>query len=669
MKPFGSLLIFACAMTTPVLGGVWEDLGQPVVGAWRQGAWVHWDPVLQRDLLWSQECSQDGAVLYAMDLHSGQVLEELDVPAREINDILSTPDGMLYIGGVSGLTQPGNELIRFNPHQRKLERLGLPGFPRNRIASLMIGRDGNVYVGTHQEGRLFRFRVEDAEWDELGQMVPSPIVPGQNVWLSNLRQLADGTILASVVRSPNSQVVAIDPENGEFHVVMPTESGGHLASADGILESELDYRSMQGGDQFGPDAEFSVVSAIEGAGVLLRVDMDLVRADLTQRRLQRLATLPFSGTLLPTTRDEIVVFDRQLNRFAVVDLRNGSTTIHQSQYQGKRGTQICGLSKASDGSIYGTNIIGMHIFRYDPGIGRTQDLGHVGWSGGEVYNTIDHEGRIFFGTYGGGYWGVYDPTKPWKPDLESRGASPDANPRNLGQLGGADSNAVNRPFEYVSGPNGKIYVAARANYRTPGGSLVEFDPQSNSMRVFRDLKRSIQTVTADSRYIFAGTNIHGGRGSGIRAEVATLIVHDPDTGTRVFEQAIVPDSKSIVCLRYNALDNRVYGSTDNQVLFAFDPRSFRLLAAWPIRSPGSPLAGVPEDVGIIHLTVASDGNVYGVTSQDVFRLDVTRGVVEYLDPPPIPDLYQIVEGAPGEFFIGARTHLLKYTPNSSEYFR
>jgi hypothetical protein len=77
----------------PLEGGVYYDLGRPFIGAWRQGAWVLWDPVLKRDLLWSQECSQEGAVLYALDLESGRVLEEHDIPAREVGGMLANEDG------------------------------------------------------------------------------------------------------------------------------------------------------------------------------------------------------------------------------------------------------------------------------------------------------------------------------------------------------------------------------------------------------------------------------------------------------------------------------------------------------------------------------------------------------------------------------------------------
>ena len=79
--------------------------------------------------------------------------------------------------------------------------------------------------------------------------------------------------------------------------------------------------------------------------------------------------------------------------------------------------------------------------------------------------------------------------------------------------------------------------------------------------------------------------------------------------------------------------------------------------------------GVPEAYGIIHLSAGSDGDIYGVTRTDVFKLDVSTDRIMYLDQPPIPDLYQIVEGAPGIFYIGARGHLLEYHLKDTPHFR
>ena len=67
--------------------------------------------------------------------------------------------------------------------------------------------------------------------------------------------------------------------------------------------------------------------------------------------------------------------------------------------------------------------------------------------------------------------------------------------------------------------------------------------------------------------------------------------------------------------------------------------------------------GVPETYGVIHLTCGHDGDIYGVTQNQVFKIDVVAERIVCLDTPPIPDLYQIVEGAPGVFYMGARGHL------------
>ena len=148
-----------------------------------------------------------------------------------------------------------------------------------------------------------------------------------------------------------------------------------------------------------------------------------------------------------------------------------------------------------------------------------------------------------------------------------------------------------------------------------------------------------------------------------------MFAFDPSTGKRIFEDSVVPKAKAVVAIRYNAVDQRVYATTDNQILLRFHPREFKVERTWKIRGQGTPLAGVPEDVGMLHITVARDGNVYGVSHRDLYRLNVETNQLEYLETPPRSGLYQIVEGKPGEFYMGAGTHLLKYLVTPNTYFR
>jgi outer membrane protein assembly factor BamB len=687
---YGLVATSLCISFGSLFGGVYHDLGRPVVGAWRSFAKVVFDPVLKRDLLWSQECSQDGAILFATELASGEVVEEHEIPAREVGGMLVTAAGVIYLYTYSGLNHPGNELLRFHPKRREIERLGFPEIPRNRPATGVVGKDGHIYIGTHQEGRLFRFRNDNSTWEDLGQKVPPPLHKNQNVWLRPGTVLPDGRLLASVVRTPPAQIIVIDPTTGDFRqveqlssahlvvvdckVLKPLPRGVAYVNDELVVTETVDFGAFRGAERYTTTSSFTLLAAPALSRLLCQISgaegaPDVVRVDLAAKTLTHLARLPFEGSTLTTTNDQVVVVDLARQRFATVDLENGTFELLKFQYRGKRGSQICGLTKSSDGSIYGTNIIGMHIFRHDPIGGVTQDLGPVGWPGGEVYNTIDAAGKIYFGTYGGGYWGVYDPARPWEPDLDTLGTSPRANPHKIGQLGGETPAAANRPFEYVVGPQGRIFVACRANYGHPGGALVEFDPATGKTQLFRDLKRSVQTVTASSSHVFGGTSIRGGRGSGVHAKVATVFVHDPQQGTRTAEQALIPEAKAITCLRYDAPTRQLYGTSDNQLFFVIDPNTLGVTGRWPLRSAGTPLAGVPEDVGMTFIAPAHDGNVYGVTYSDLFRWNATSRTIEYLDTPPMPGLYQIVEGSPGEFYMGAGTHLLKYFVKAPAYYR
>ena len=337
----------------------------------------------------------------------------------------------------------------------------------------------------------------------------------------------------------------------------------------------------------------------------------------------------------------------------------------QTNYKPCVATDICGLQRGPGGVMYGATIISMHIFCYDPEAEKLTDLGRVGWGGGEIYDVIGVGEKVYMGSYGGGYFAVYDPAKPWNPMPEEQGIHPDANPRNFGQLG----EDTNRPFEYTVGPDERIYIACRSNYRIPGGGLARFDPKTEEKKVFRDVEQSIQCVASDERYVYGGTCIMGGRGCVDVTTQAKLFLFSPEEERRVYE--CIPDAWAVAIgnLAVSPRSGLLYGSTNTGQLFAFDVDELQVVKRWQLRSLGTPLMGIPEGYGIIHLTAGHDGDIYGCTQSDVFKLDVATDRIDYLDAPPIPDLYQIVEGEPGVFYIGARGHLLEYHLKDTPHYR
>jgi hypothetical protein len=64
----------------------------------------------------------------------------------------------------------------------------------------------------------------------------------------------------------------------------------------------------------------------------------------------------------------------------------------------------------------GSTAISMRLFRVEPKTDRLTDLGRVGWGSGEIYQTVaGPDGKVYFGSYGGGYFGSFDPALPWNP--------------------------------------------------------------------------------------------------------------------------------------------------------------------------------------------------------------------------------------------------------------
>ena len=657
--------------------GVFYDLGEPVIGAWQGGGWATREPSTGKIRLWGAEFGQMGSLLYAVDAETGAIEQEHEVGAREFSAVPDAATGRLWVVNYHGLRQAGNLLQVVHPESGAFRSVGFPPLSGNRFVGAVVSRDGRrLYVGTHPGGHLCEYDVAEDRWRDLGCLAPEPIIPEQQIWLRGLVILPDGRLVGNIVRTPPAQSVVYDPEADEWFEAEGLAGRTPLVVGEAALLSEQDGLALLDEDlRLGERLPWAEIHGLpegdiapigdDGAGQLLvRCEEDVWRVDLVERTASRCGSLALSGvtTVLGET---LVVADVRARRYGLLNLTTGESREGSWEYAGRKPTDIVGLNKASDGRIYGTDIIGMHLFRFDSRSRELEDLGAVGWPGGEVYQTIEVDGLIYLGSYGGGIWGVYDPQRPWDPRPEDGGRHPEANPCNLGPFG----EHMNRPFEYVRGPDGRVYIACRANYGYGGGGLAWFEPASGEKGVYRDPNQSVQCVAADERYVYGGTSIRGGRGWAETTSEARLFVFATDRRRRIYETIPAPGAIAIGSLAVSPLDGCVYGSTDTAELFAFDPRRRDVVGRWTLPDAGTPMMGVPEGYGIAHLTAGADGDIYGITQRRIFKLDVTTQRLILLDEAPIPDLYQIVEGEPGVFYLGARGHLLEYRAAGVPHYR
>ena len=588
------------------MGGVFFDLGRPVVGGWMVGGWATHDAVRGIDIIWGGEFGQEGSILFGADVDTGEIVERHWIPGREFTCNVDPRNGTIFVHTYHGIYEYGHVLQSWTPEQG-MRHHGFPPLSEERFYHGCIGPDGLVWIGTHPGARLVSFDVATDTWTDHGVQAPEPHLPNQQIWCNPQYVAENGEVVCNIQRDPSGRV-AYDPATGATRVLYT------------VGDSELGTPVHAKGDHDPPWAAMPAAVSRQIGGSF-RQEACVCRVDGEERTID---------------------------------------------YEPSVATDICGLHRGPHGDIYGATIISMHIFRYDPTARKLQDLGRVGWGGGEVYDVIACGEKVYLGSYGGGYFASYDPAKTWNPMPEHGGEHADANPRNFGQLG----DQMNRPFEYTVGPDGRIYIACRANYHVAGGGLAVFDPQTEEKTVHRDVDQSVQSVASDDTWVYGGTSIRGGRGCIETTTEAKLFMFSPAENRRVFECIPHWGAITIGNLACSAVTGYVYGSTDNGVVFAFCPQRRRVVWRWELNNYGTPLMGIPEAHGIIHLTCGRDGDIYGVTQHEVFKIDVSTDRLVYLDKAPIPDLYQIVEGAEdGVFYIGARGHLLEYHVRETPHFR
>lgn len=587
------------------MAGVFFDLGRPVIGGWMGGAWTSHDEVRGIDIIWGGEFGQEGSILFGADVDTGKIVERHWIPGREFTCNIDQHNGTLFVHTFHGLYEYGHVLQSWTPRDGMRDH-GFPPLSQQRFYHGCIGPDGLLWIGTHPKAHLVCFNREKESWTDCGAQAPGPQLPNQQVWCNPQYVAATGEIVCNIQRDPAGRI-AYDPATGTTRTLY-----------------------IQGDQEWGTPAHASGEHDPQPAQ-------------------------------LPAPPRAISGSFRQQSCTYTVD--GQERTI---DYIPSVATDICGLQRGPHGDIYGTTIISMHVFRYDPAAKELRDLGKVGWNGGEVYDVISCGDKLYMGSYGGGYFACYDPAKDWQPMPEHGGEHPDANPRNFGPLGAP----MNRPFKYTVGPDGRIYIACRANYHVSGGGLAVFDPRTEQKTLHRDVDQSVQSIASDDTWVYGGTSIRGGRGCIETTTEAKLFMFSPQENRRVFECIPHWGAIAIGNLACSPITGYVYGSTDEGTIFAFCPQRRRVVWRWQLNNTGTPLMGVPEAHGILHLTCARDGDIYGVTQYEVFKIDVSTDRLFYLDRAPIPDLCQIVEGPQdGVFYIGARGHLLEYHVRETPHFR
>jgi len=561
-----------------------KDLGVPV----REG--ICWSTFLgpgktgERDTLYLSFSQYNAPLsLLALNPDTGQI--------RQFNGPLSSEMGSwgftidhenrIYLGSYYSA-----RLLRFDPKAEKWDDLGQPaGESESFICRITTARDGKIWGGTYPSAKLFSYDPKTGASEDFGRMDPDQFYCYPTA--------GDDGLIYCAIQFEKMDIAVFDPEKKTKTSLIPPESRkpGRMSLAkgrDGKIYSKLSTSD-----------EWFLIERGEKLVAVAKSNIPFAQSGLPDGRTFRL----IDGRLLrienPLTKEK-----------KEIPLRYEAA-----------GAYIFVVGTGPDGKIYGSSMLPLRLFVYDPQSHSLVNLGKASHAAGEVYSMGALDGKLYLCSYPEARLSIYDPNKPLR-----FGDDEEANPRDLGPMG----DGLYRPRAMIAGPHGNVYIGGYPDYGFLGGAISVYDPKQNERRVYRHIiqNQSIASLAYIQKLdlIAGGSSIRGGTGTHAIEKEAKLMLWDPKEEKKIFETVPVPQAKTILSLAVT-IEGLLYGITDNEKVFIFDPekREVKKILDLGFKEPRE-----------ISLQPGPDLRLYGLAKEAIFFIDQTNDQVSLVTKLPVP---------------------------------
>jgi streptogramin lyase len=477
-------------------------------------------------------------------------------------------------------------LLRFDPKTEAWEDLGRPGGESESfICKITTAKDGKIWGGTFPSAKLFSYDPKTGVIQDYGRMAPDQFYCYPTAG-------EDGLIYCAI-QFEKTDIVVFNPEIQTKTSLIPSESRKPGQVSLVIGKDGKIYTKLSTSEQW---------FRIERGEKLVEIPM---------------SDIPFPQRGLPDGR-QFSVFDNSILR--IENPVTGEEKKIPLQYEAA-GSYIFVVSTGPDGKIYGSSMLPLRLFVYDPFAQAHHNLGRASYANGEIYSMGSHEGKLYVCSYPEARLSIYDPKKPLK-----FGDQEDSNPKDLGPIGDKQY----RPRAMIAGPHGKIYIGSYPDYGHLGGAISVYDPKENQRRVYRHIvqNQSIASLAYIEKFdlIAGGSSIRGGTGTHAIEKNAKLILWDPKEEKKVFEIIPIPEAKTILSLAVT-VDGMLYGITDNEKVFVFDSekREVKKIFDLGFKEPRE-----------ISLQLGPDLRFYGLAREVIFFIDPRNDQVSLVAHPSVP---------------------------------
>jgi len=551
-----------------------ENLGVPVKRAGFRGCIVAPDRTGKKDLLYFNFNQIGGRLfLVAVDPDTGETQQWNAPEGPGAWGFLYGPDGKIYLG-----TWDGGLILRFDPRnpEQGIKVLGRPSETETYIWMFAVGGDGKLYGGTYGNAKLVSYDPKTGEMKDLGRMHET------QMYSRTVAAGRDGRIYIGI-GTAEADIVVYDPFTGQHRSIAPPD-----------LKAAAKSASTQVGS--------------DGHAYALIADRWFRCED------SKLVPVPrFPGPPDQRLRDGRILQEAG-DGYYVLRYPNGETRRVEFRYAGT-GSQIFHVGNGPLGRVYGSSVMPLELFEYDPQTNALKDLGNPTPVNGEIYSTAVLDEKLYLCAYPGSWLSVYDPSKPW-----NYGTSKDSNPRGIGYAGDGHL----RPRAMIVGPGKRLFIGSHPPYGEHGGAMAVYDPISESfVENYRNIipNQSIASLAHDEtrQLVFGGSSTVGGGGTIPIEKEARLFAWDPVAKTKVIETVPIAGDTSIRAIV--AVDGSIFAaSSPSNSLYRYDPDDGRVEV----------LATLPD--AVVDLSLGHRlGMIFGLCGRWVFQVDPAAAKVRMLD--------------------------------------
>jgi hypothetical protein len=568
----------------PEISFAFRDLGVPVREAMSWGAYVGPGKTGTGDTIYISFAQYQAPLfLLAVNPNTGE--------CRRFNGPLSSEMGSwgftidqgkrIYLGSYYGA-----HLFRFDPKTEKWDDLGQPGGEKESfICRITTAPDGKIWGGTYPSANLFYYDPETGKSENFGRMDPEQFYCYPTAG-------EDGLIYCAI-QFQKIDIVVFDPKTKtKKSLISPeTRKSGRVSlvkGKDGKIYAKL---SIQ--DQW---------FRVEGGANLIQVSE---------------SDIPFPYKDLPDGRRFSLIGNK------ILRIENPVTKEAKEiplQYEAA-GALIFHVQNGPDKRIYGSSMLPLRLFVYDPENKILSNLGKASHGNGEIYSMGSFDGKLYLGSYPEARLSVFDPKRPLQ-----FGDKEDSNPRELGQMG----EGLYRPRAMIAGPHGRIYVGGYPDYGLLGGAISVYDPKKNEKKTYPHIiqNQSIASMAyiENLDLIAVGSSVRGGTGTRAVEKDAKLILWDPNDGRKIFETIPVTGARTVLSLAATK-EGVLYGITDNEKVFVFNSEKREIKKIFDL--------GMKNPIEV-SLQLGPDARFYGLAREAIFAIDPKDDQVSPLGRPPDP---------------------------------